>query len=166
MKFPFKKRTVIDYKKLLFSIWLTLFIGFAGSYFTMSSIDSWYSTLNKPFFNPPNWIFWPVWTTLYIMIGISFYIVWGKNFWKKKYRTFTKNIYFIQLFLNFTWSIAFFYIQSPILWLINIIILWVIILINIKYFYKVNKIAWYLLIPYILWVSFASILNLSLYILN
>lgn len=150
--------------KITISIWLALLVWSLWSYFTMTSVDSWYTQLQRPFFSPPNWIFWPVWTILYILIWISFYLVWENNFWKNKIKTIL--IYFLQLFFNFTWSIAFFYMQSPLLWLINIAILWFIILINIVYFYKINKISWYLLIPYILWVSFASILNYYLFILN
>lgn len=152
------------YFKLILAIWLPLLIGFVSSYFTFTSIDSWYLTLNKPSFNPPNWIFWPVWTTLYILIWISFYIVWNKWFWKEELKL--KIVYFLQLFLNFTWSLTFFYLENPLLWFINIIILWLLIIYNIILFYKVDKKAWLIFIPYLLWVSFASILNLSLYILN
>lgn len=152
------------YTKILLSIWLPLLIWFISSYFTLNSIESWYMTLNKPFFNPPNWIFWPVWTLLYILIWISFYIVWNKWFWKNKNKL--KAVYFLQLFLNFTWSISFFYLENPLLGLINIISLWILIIYNIILFYKVDKKAGFLLIPYLLWVSFASILNLYIYLLN
>lgn len=159
-----QKNIMKKYQKLVISIWTSLLIWFISSYFTLSSIDSWYLALNKPFFNPPNWIFWPVWTLLYIMIWISFYLVWKKWFWKKKDKL--KFIYFLQLFLNFTWSISFFYLENPLLWFINILILWAIIIYNIILFNKVDKNAWLLLIPYLLWVTFASILNISIYILN
>lgn len=152
------------YLKVIISILLPLIVWFLSSYFTINSIDSWYIALNKPTFNPPNWIFWPVWTTLYIMIWISFYFVWNKWFWKEPNKL--KIIYFLQLFFNFTWSISFFYLENPFFWLINIIILWFLIIYNIILFYKVDKKAWYLLIPYLLWVTFASFLNFSIYILN
>lgn len=152
------------YTKILISIWLPLLIWLISSYFTLNSIESWYMTLNKPFFNPPNWIFWPVWTFLYILIWISFYLVWNKWFWKNENNL--KTIYFLQLFLNFLWSISFFYLENPLLWLINIIALWIVILYNIVLFYKVDKKSGFLLIPYLLWVSFASILNLYIYLLN
>lgn len=152
------------YIKLIISIWVPLLIWFTSSYFTFTSINDWYLNLNKPSFNPPNWIFWPVWTSLYILIWISFYLVWINNFWKEKLKV--KIIYFLQLFFNFTWSIAFFYLHSPLLWLVNIAILWILILLNIIYFYRVKKLAWYLMIPYILWVSFASLLNFYIFILN
>lgn len=152
------------YTKIFFSIWLPLLVGFISSYFTLNSIEKWYLALNKPFFNPPNWIFWPVWTILYIMIWISFYIVWTKWFWVNKNNV--KIVYFIQLFFNFLWSFSFFYLENPFLWLINIVILWLIIIYNIFLFYKVDKKAWFILLPYLLWVSFASILNLAIYLLN
>ncbi len=152
------------YTKILFSIWLPILVWFISSYFTLNSIENWYMDLNKPFFNPPNWIFWPVWTLLYIMIWISFYIVWNKWFWVNKNRV--KIVYFIQLFLNFLWSFSFFYLENPLLWLINIIILWLVIIYNIILFHKVDKKAWFLLIPYLLWVSFATMLNLAIYLLN
>ncbi|MBU0660874.1 tryptophan-rich sensory protein [Patescibacteria group bacterium] len=150
--------------KLISSILIPLLIGFGGSFFTVSSINSWYSTINKPFFNPPNWIFSPVWTTLFILIGISFYLVWQKDFGKNKKQILA--IYFTQLAFNFFWSIFFFALQNPLLAFIEIIILWILIFLNIKVFYKIDKRAGYLLIPYLLWVSFASILNLSIVILN
>lgn len=153
-----------NYIKFFSSIWITLFIWFFWSIFTKNSISNWYINLNKPFFNPPNWIFWPVWTFLYILIWISFYIIWKKWFWKNK-----KNlikIYFLQLFLNFTWSFSFFYLENPLLWLINIILLLISIIFNIKIFYKSSKISAYLLLPYLFWVIFASILNFYIYILN
>ena len=152
------------YIKIILSVWLPVLIWVVSSYFTFTAIDSWYMALNKPSFNPPNWIFWPVWTTLYILIGISFYLVWSQNFWSHKNRL--KITYFSQLFLNFTWSFTFFYLENPFLWFINIIALWLIIIYTIILFYRVDKIAGYLLIPYLLWVSFASLLNLYIMILN
>ena len=138
--------------------------GFLGSFFTRNSIDSWYKLINKPFFNPPNWIFSPVWTILFIMIGVSFYLVWEKDFGKNKKQTLI--VYGMQIGLNFLWSILFFGLRNPLLGLIEIIILWCTILFNILIFHKINKTAGYLLIPYILWVSFATILNLAIFILN
>jgi len=150
--------------KLIISILIPVLIWAISWFATSNSINDWYILLEKPIFNPPNWIFWPVWTTLYIMIGISFYLVWKKWFWK--YKNKTKIIYTIQLILNFLWSFSFFYFENIWLWLINIILLWIVIIINIYYFYIIDKKAWIILIPYLLWVSFASILNISLYLLN
>jgi len=150
--------------KLITSILLPLIIGFLASFFTQSSVNTWYKTIDKPVFNPPDWVFAPVWTLLYILIGIAFYLVWEKNFGLNKKKVLT--IYFLQLFLNFLWSLLFFGLKSPILSLIEIIILWILIFMNIKVFYKVTKPAGYLLIPYLIWVSFALILNFSIVIIN
>lgn len=143
---------------------MPLIIGFVASFFTQSSVDTWYQTIDKPVFNPPDWVFAPVWTLLYILIGIAFYLVWEKNFGSNKKKVLT--IYFVQLFLNFLWSLLFFGLQSPILGLIEIVILWIFIFMNIKVFYKVTKPAGYLLIPYLIWVSYALLLNLSIVIIN
>lgn len=150
--------------KIIIAVWIPLLLWFIASQFTILYIESWYVYVAKPFFNPPSWIFWPVWTILYIMIGISFYLVWKDDFWKKKTRLLI--IYFLQLALNFAWSFSFFYFWNPLLGLINIIILLVFIWLNIKVFYDVKKSAGYLLIPYLLWVMFATVLNFSIFILN
>ncbi|HPD76898.1 MAG TPA: tryptophan-rich sensory protein [Spirochaetota bacterium] len=154
----------MNYIKLVISIAIPLFIGFIGSFFTSSSVDTWYKTLKKPDFNPPNWVFSPVWTLLFILIGLSFYIIWKNNFGGKK--VLLLNIFFTQLFANLLWSLFFFGLRSPFLALIDIIVLWLAILVNIIVFYRVSKPAGILLVPYILWVSFAALLNFYLYILN
>ena len=133
--------------------------GAIGSIFSFSAIENWYAYLNKPFFNPPNWIFGPVWTTLYILMGISVYLVWKKRkgipFW-----------FWIQLVLNALWSILFFGLQSPILAFVGVIFLWLSIFLTITSFYRIHKTAAYLLVPYLLWVTFASLLNASIALLN
>ncbi len=149
--------------KLFLAILFCLSAGFIGSFFTITSIGSWYSQINKPFFNPPNFIFGPVWTFLYILMGISLYLVWQS---KNKNKKIALTFFFVQLILNSLWSILFFGLQNPLLAFIEIIILWIAILMTIIKFHKISKAASYLLIPYILWVSFASILNLSIYLLN
>ncbi|HOK02107.1 MAG TPA: tryptophan-rich sensory protein [Spirochaetota bacterium] len=154
----------MNYIKLVISIAIPLFIGFIGSFFTSSSVDTWYKTLKKPDFNPPNWVFSPVWTLLFILIGLSFYIIWKNNFGGKK--VLLLNIFFTQLFANLLWSLFFFGLRSPFWALIDIIVLWLAILVNIIVFYRVSKPAGILLVPYILWVSFAALLNFYLYILN
>ncbi|HOK91754.1 MAG TPA: tryptophan-rich sensory protein [Spirochaetota bacterium] len=154
----------MNYIKLVISIAIPLFIGFIGSFFTSSSVDTWYKTLKKPDFNPPNWVFSPVWTLLFILIGLSFYIIWKNNFGGKK--VLLLNIFFTQLFANLIWSLFFFGLRSPFWALIDIIVLWLAILVNIIVFYRVSKPAGILLVPYILWVSFAALLNFYLYILN
>lgn len=140
-------------------------VGIAATPFTISAIPGWYQTLNKPPFSPPNWIFGPVWTILYFLMGVAAYLIWIKGLEEKAVKK--ALIFFIaQLVFNFFWSILFFGFHSPILGLINILILWVLILITIIKFYKISKTASYLLIPYLLWVSFATILNLSIVLLN
>lgn len=145
--------------KLIISLLLPQLAGLVGSLFTFSAIPTWYATLNKPSFSPPNWIFGPVWTTLYILMGISLYLVWSKG--KRGVALFK-----FQLVINALWSILFFGLRSPILGLITIIILWTMILALIKIFWKIDKTASVLLWPYLAWVSFASVLNLAILLLN
>lgn len=146
------------FPKLLLSIGLCLGVGIVGSFFTISAIPTWYAGLNKPVFSPPNWVFGPVWTILYILMGISLYLVWQK----KK----IPPVFWVQLILNALWSTIFFGLKNPGLALVDIIALWIAIILTIKSFYKINKFAGKLLIPYFLWVSFATILNLFTVPLN
>lgn len=151
--------------KFIVSIALCFLVAFLGSALTLSSIPTWYAQLNKPFFSPPNWIFGPVWTILYFLMGISLYIIWSKNLKNKKKEDAIK-VFIFQLTLNLLWSLVFFGLHQPLLALITIFILWISIFMTIKSFYKISKVSSYLLIPYILWVSFASILNLAIAVLN
>ncbi len=148
--------------KLIISVAIPLIAGFIGSIFTSSKIPSWYATLNKPAFNPPNWIFGPVWTTLFVLMGIALYLVWTSG------KTSNAALWFfgIQLGLNVLWSIFFFGMQSPLIAFVDIIILWFAILATIISFYSISTTASYLLVPYILWVSFATILNWKIMIMN
>ena len=139
--------------------------GIATTPFTISSIPTWYQTLQKPPFSPPNWIFGPVWTILYFLMGVVAYLIWVKGLEKKAVKTALK-FFLAQLLFNFFWSLLFFGLHSPILGLIDILILWALILITIIKFSKISKTAAYLLVPYLLWVSFATILNLSIVLLN
>ncbi len=154
-------------KILLFiiSIVICQFAGFIGSVFTVNSISTWYTTLVKPGFNPPNWLFGPVWTLLYLLMGISLYFVWQKGTADPHIKI-ALLMFAAQLVLNILWSILFFGMRSPMLGLIEIALLWVFILLTITNFYHISKPASYLLIPYILWVSFAAVLNLSIFLLN
>jgi len=138
--------------------------GFIGSLFTRASIPTWYATLNKPFFNPPNWIFAPVWTLLFVLMGISLYLVLMQS--AKQDVTNALIIFSIQMVLNVLWSFCFFYLRSPLFGLIDIILLLIFIVINIVAFYSISPTAAYLLVPYLLWVTFATILNASILILN
>ncbi|VVB70075.1 TspO/MBR family protein [uncultured archaeon] len=144
--------------KLIAYILIPLLVGGLGSFFTISSIPTWYVFLNKPVFSPPNWIFAPVWTVLYVLMGVSAYFA-------SEMKAKIKN-YWIQLVLNALWTPIFFGLHSPALGLIVILALWWFILRTIKDFYKTNKTSAYLLIPYLLWVSFATILNFAILILN
>jgi len=150
--------------KLIISLAIPLIFGYLGSVFTSKSVNSWYLTLKKPSFNPPNWIFAPVWTFLFILMGLSFYLIWRKVYSREKRSAFF--VYFIQLFLNLLWSLFFFGLKNPFLGLLDIVLLLIFILINIYLFYRISKVSAYLLLPYLLWVSFASILNFSIFILN
>ncbi|MBC7912683.1 MAG: tryptophan-rich sensory protein [Pyrinomonadaceae bacterium] len=143
---------------------LPLMVGGIAGYATSASIGSWYSTLHKPFFNPPNWLFGPVWTCLYILMGISLYIIWKSP--ATATRTKALRVFLIQLTLNFAWSFIFFYFHETGWALIEIVMMWVSILIMILTFYRINKIAAYLQVPYLLWVSFATVLNASIWYLN
>lgn len=139
--------------------------GIIGSFFTVSQIPTWYADLNKPFFNPPNFLFGPVWTTLYALMGISAYLIWEKGIKKESVKN-ALILFIIQLSLNSLWSIIFFGFQNPGLAFIEIIILWILILKTFISFNKISKPASYLLTPYIAWVTFAAILNFSIYLLN
>jgi translocator protein len=139
--------------------------GIIGSIFTTSAISVWYATLQKPSFSPPNWIFGPVWISLYILMGISIYLIWQEIEENKKARE-SMRLFWIHLFFNASWSIIFFGLQNPGLAFVNIIIIWLLIIVLMIKFWKINKWSTYLLIPYLLWVSFATLLNFSIWQLN
>ncbi|MFH1656359.1 MAG: TspO/MBR family protein [Candidatus Nealsonbacteria bacterium] len=155
----------INFLKLIISILICQGAGLIGSIFTSPAISTWYVTFKKPSFNPPNWIFAPVWILLFLLMAISLYLIWDRGLKDKKIKI-AIFLFSIQLILNIFWSILFFGLQSPFYAFIEIIILWLIILLTIISFYKISKISAYLLFPYILWVSFALILNFSILILN
>jgi len=151
--------------KILIAVLLCLGIGFFSGFATQSSIDTWYATLIKPSFNPPNWIFAPVWTLLYVLMGIAAGIVWSKGYYHKWVKTAMYHFIF-QLLFNALWSIVFFGFRSPGLAFLVIIILLVLILLTYKWFKIVSKLAAYLLVPYLVWVLFAALLNFSIWQLN
>jgi translocator protein len=154
-----KNKTKFNPLKFLFCILITESAGILGSIFTASSVKTWYLTnLVKPSFNPPSWVFAPVWTFLFLLMGIALYLVWNKKnnlFW-----------FWVQLLLNLLWSILFFGLHSPPLAFYEILILWLAIFMTIIKFRKYHKTASSLLWPYLAWVSFASFLNYSIMILN
>ena len=139
--------------------------GLIGSVATFPSIPTWYASLDKPPFNPPNWIFGPVWTTLYTLMGIAAFLVWRKGIRNREVKI-ALGIFVVQLVLNTLWSVIFFGLNSLAGGLVVIVVLWIAILLSIITFYRISKVAGVLLIPYILWVSFATILNFSLWQLN
>lgn len=154
-----------SFLKLITSILICQLVGFAGSFFTIPSISTWYKTLEKPSFTPPNWVFGPAWTMLFLLMGISLFLVWTKGLKKKNVKN-ALIFFYLQLLLNFLWSLLFFGLHSPLFALFDIILLWLGIFITIKKFHKISKPASYLLIPYLLWVTFASFLNLFIVKLN
>jgi len=177
-----------NFLKLITAIVVCELAGIIGSVFTASAISGWYATLQKPALNPPNWIFAPVWITLYALMGISLYLVW-KNGWKVQNHILEKKqkawnhlserfwtgswqkenviaIFGIQILLNILWTFIFFELKFPILAFFEILMLWVAIIYTIINFYRISKISAYLLLPYIIWVSFAAYLNYAIWVLN
>ncbi|WP_437396559.1 TspO/MBR family protein [Flagellimonas lutimaris] len=156
-----KKRIVY----ITISVLVCLAIGFLSSIATQSSVNDWYITLNKPSFTPPNYLFAPVWTALYIMMGVAAGIVWSKGYhhiWVK-----TALYHFvIQLLLNALWSIVFFGLKNPLAGMVVILALLTMIILTIKWFKVISKPAALLLVPYVLWVAFASALNYKIWELN
>jgi tryptophan-rich sensory protein len=150
---------------LAVSILVPLAAGFIGSIFTSPSIPHWYADLAKPTLTPPGWVFGPVWTTLFILMGVAAFLVWRRGWEKKDVKT-ALCIFAFQLILNTLWSIVFFGLHSPGGALVEIIFLWLAILATIITCAKISRTAGWLLAPYILWVSFAVYLNYSIYALN
>ncbi len=159
-----------------------LVAGFIGSIFTTPAIPEWYAGLTRPSFSPPNWLFAPVWTTLYVLIGIAGYLIFDSknkveekskkekgNKWIDKFAIAKKDVMFVfwfQLVLNTTWSVLFFGMRNPLFALFEIVLLWATILVLIITGYRYSKVASFLLIPYLLWVSFASVLSGAIWYLN
>lgn len=152
--------------KILTVVVTCLCIGYFSGIITRESIEVWYPTLVKPGFNPPNWIFAPVWSTLYIMMGVAAGMVWNRI--EADRINVRKGLQFfaIQLVLNFLWSYLFFGLHNPLLALVELIVLWLMIFETYVVFRKVDKIAGMLLLPYLAWVSFAGILNTAIFWLN
>ena len=149
--------------KLIIAILIPQLAGVIGSVFTVSSVSGWYLTLEKPELNPPSWVFGPVWTALFLMMGYALYVVWTSDAPKKKAALWA---FGSQLVLNIFWSVLFFGMKSPVAAAVEIVILWLAIAINIYFFSKVSRVAAWLLAPYIFWVTFAAYLNFSIWKLN
>jgi tryptophan-rich sensory protein len=151
--------------KLLACVLLCQLAGVIGSVFTASSLENWYLLLEKPAFTPPSWVFFPAWVILYTLMGISLYLVWERGSQGQEIKM-GLLIFGIQLGLNVLWSFLFFGLKSPYYAFVEIVLLWLAIFLTILKFRKISKTASYLLFPYILWVSFAMLLNYYIWILN
>ena len=155
------------YTRILVLVVTCLAVAYFSSLVTRPSVETWYTTIEKPSFNPPNWLFAPVWTTLFVMMGIAGGLVWHEINSPKREEVKKAMLFFaIQLGLNALWSYLFFGLKNPLLALIEIILLWLMIYETYIKFAKINKISGYLFVPYLLWVSFATVLNASIWWLN
>ncbi|MEI6293647.1 MAG: TspO/MBR family protein [Methanomicrobiales archaeon] len=150
---------------LIICIAVPLLAGVTGSFATMSAIPTWYAGLIKPPLTPPNWLFGPVWTTLYVLMGISLYLVAREGTEKQPVRQ-CVIVFAAQLVVNIFWSFAFFGFHSPSSGLVMILTLIVLILATIYFFYRVSRTAAVLLVPYIAWVCIATYLNVMILVLN
>jgi tryptophan-rich sensory protein len=146
---------------LLVSLVICFAVAGLGSLATTPNIPTWYATLNKPSWNPPNWLFGPVWTALYAMMAVAVWLVWKKTGWNT-----AVIIFAVQLALNLAWSFIFFGFHQPGLAFLEIVLLWLAIAATILMFFQVSTVAASLLIPYLLWVSFAAALNFTIWRLN
>ncbi len=159
-----------NYIQLFFAITLSQSAGLLGTIFTVDAVATWYPTLVKPALNPPAWVFGPVWTTLYILMGVASFIIWRiyetSSGAKKRFAGMALILFVLQLGLNAWWSVIFFGNQQLGWALLEVICLWLAIVATMYYFAKLSRTAAWLLVPYLLWVSFASYLNYSLWMLN
>jgi len=152
--------------KIVIALIVCLMVGYSASVVTRPSVETWYPTIIKPSFNPPNWIFMPMWTFLYILMAVAAGLVWDKIKEQNEEVKKALGFFLIQLALNAIWSYLFFGLKNPMLALIEIALLFLMIYETYLKFIKINKIAGYLLIPYMAWVAFAGILNASIWWLN
>ena len=150
--------------KFIGALLFTVGLGAISGIFTAGEITGWYAGLVKPSFNPPDWLFGPVWTTLYILMGISFYIIWNRPASKERNAALT--LFILQFLLNFCWSFIFFKQHQLGFALAEIIALWIGIVITMYWFSKFSGTAVWLLVPYIVWVSFATLLTEAIWKLN
>ena len=149
--------------KLIIALLIPLAVGAISGYFTTTGVNGWYAAAAKPAFNPPNWIFGPVWTTLYALMGIALYLVWKTD---APARQTAVILFGVQLALNFAWSFIFFSLKQPGWAFAELLLMWVMILLTIFAFGKISSLAAWLLVPYISWVSFAGVLNYFIWKLN
>ena len=154
--------------KFVISIIVCESVGIIGSFFTFSSVTNWFPMLVKPWFSPPSWLFGPVWIIMYFLMGLSLYIIWNSKaeLSKQKYRKQFFILFGIQLILNALWSFLFFGLKTPIYGLIDILFLDIVVAMTIIYAYRVSKYAAILLAPYMVWITFATLLNFEIVLLN
>jgi tryptophan-rich sensory protein len=141
-------------------------IGYISGQATQSSVNTWFPTLVKPSFNPPNYLFFPVWTTLYVFMGVAAGLVWARMDFEKDAVRSALKFFFVQLALNALWSVLFFTLKNPLLALVEIVLLWLMIYETWHKFARIDRISGWLFIPYLLWVAFAMVLNASIWYLN
>ena len=153
------------FSKLVCSVSGCLLTGFLGSFVTMDSVATWYADLSRPFFTPPDWTFGVVWPILYVMMGISAFLIWNRGLDKRQVKI-ALGLFALQLFLNGLWTPIFFGLHMIAIALVEIILLWVAILLTIIAFWRISKPSTFFLFPYILWVSFAIVLNAAFWYLN
>ena len=154
-----------DWIRLVASILICQAAGGIGSLFTATSMGTWYQQLEKPELTPPGWVFGVVWPTLYLLMGIALYLIWRRPRQGREEQT-ALVWFFVQLVLNIAWSWFFFGLRLPLFGLLEIALLWLALFITIGTFFRLSKIAALLLVPYILWISFAAYLNWSIVQLN
>ena len=160
-----KNALKIGWKKLIASVAVCQLAGIAGSLFTYPKISTWYATLNKPAFAPPNWVFGPVWISLFTLMGIALYLVWQKGVRSQNER-YAVYAFGLQLGLNALWSFLFFGLQSPFYGFVGILLMWLAIAATMWEFRHIDRRAACLLVPYIAWVSFAALVNYAVWLLN
>ena len=154
-----------DVARLASAILLCELVGGLGSVFAIPSISTWYAGLAKPAFSPPNWVFGPVWILLYLLMGVSLYLVWSRGAGNPRAAPALK-AFGLQLSLNLLWSLLFFGLRSTAYGLVDIVFLWVAVLVTLLRFRKISSAASWVLVPYLLWVTFASLLNFYVFVLN
>lgn len=160
-----ENNNTINIVKLAISVIICQVAGLSSAFFTMPAVDSWYQTINKPFFTPPNWIFAPVWVLLFLFMGVSLFFVWRAEP-KDGDKKIAVAVFTFQFVLNVLWSFMFFGLRSFLGGFIEIIALWIMILFTMATFSKISKTATYLLVPYIIWVTFAAVLNFTIMWIN
>ena len=158
------KNFLVSLGKLLASLIIPLAVGGISGFFTVEAIPGWYRTIQKPEWNPPNWVFGPVWTTLYILMGIAMYAVWMRPRTEERQKALYLNA--AQLIFNFFWSLIFFNLHAIGWALVEIVLLWLLIVWTMFAYDRVSKLSAWLLLPYIIWVTFATILNAAIWQLN